>query len=382
MRRLPPAVLAAALAFPVVGVAPAAAQARAPSAADVADALGPEEPRAAVIYDPAEQRVLWGLRHTTRVPPASTLKIATALLVAEKLAPYDEVTISKRAALTEADRVQWRNGARFSADQVMHGMMMASSNGAATALAEEVAGSVQAFRKLAARRLPKLGARATRLKHPSGLDAPGQYSTARDLAVLTTRLLDDPWLSQVVQTKTYQLPWPDGGWATFANINRYLSKDPSAVGVKNGFTTEAGNTLVAASTREGRTHIVAVLGSDDPYGQAERLMDLAFDLAPPVPGTATDPVAAIEWAEDAAPEVLGVAMHQDDVVSSAAPFDDAGAPDPIPRGDPIVSLGGQTTSRLMLAAPIALWGTRFLQVQRTRARRRRRMRGVRRVAMS
>ena len=377
MRRLPLAMLVAALGVPVAGVAPAAAEARAPSAVEVADALGPEEPRAAVIYDPAEHRVLWGLRERAQLPPASTLKIATALVVAEKLAPYDEVTISERAALTRADRVQWRSGARFSADQVMHGMMMASSNGAATALAEEVAGSLKGFRKLAARRLPKLGARATRLVHPSGLDATGQYSTARDLAVLTTRLLDDPWLAQIVKTKTYQLPWPDGGWATFANINRFLSRDPSAVGVKNGFTSAAGNTLVAASTREGRSHIVVVLGSDDPYAQAERLMDLAFDLAPPAPGATADLVSMDPAGDAVEAEVLGLTMQREESLSSASSspeeVEPAAAVSPL---EPLLSSGAQTKSRLILAAPIALWGTRFLQVQRKRARRRRRVRLV------
>jgi len=282
------AVVAAALVAGLVPAAAASAQTATPSpdaaqptAEQVRAALGSAPPRAALIYDPREQRVIWGLRADVRMPVASLIKMVTAIAAAERLQPEDEITISARAARTPHDRLQWREGATFTANEVMHGMLMESSNGAAVAIAEAAAGSVPAFAELAGGKLASMGLEDTALVDPSGLDASGQYSTVHDLAMVAAALLENEWLASIVSTRSFELPWPDGGRATFGNINHYFERDPTAVGVKNGFTSAAGNTVAAAATRQGRTHIVIALNSAKVYDAAKRLMDVAFEVAPP-----------------------------------------------------------------------------------------------------
>jgi len=250
------------------------------SSTDAREAYGAAAPRAVAVYDPAEQRFLLRHKADEAIPVASLMKMVTALVVAERAAPDEVVKISARAAAAKHDRLRWRQGAAFTVNEVLHGMLMESSNGAAIALAEHVGGSVASFTLLARQRLAQLGATDTRIVDPSGLDASGQHSTARDMALVAAAVLSNEWLAEIVSTRSFTLPWPDGGEATFGNINEYLSRDPTAVGVKNGFTSTAGNTLAVASTRRGRTHIVIVLHSGEIYDTAKRLMDLAFEAAP------------------------------------------------------------------------------------------------------
>lgn len=283
---LVPGAAASAQTDPAPSASPPAGR---PTSEQILSALGSAPPKAAVIFDPREQRVIWGLRATTRLPVASLTKMVTAIVAAERLEPGDEISISARAARTPHDRLQWREGATFTANQVMHGMLMESSNGAAVAVAEAVAGSVPAFAELAAAKLAAMGLADTTLVDPSGLDAAGQYSTAQDMAQIAAALLADRWLAGIVATRNFELPWPDGGSATFGNINHYLGRDRTAVGVKNGFTTAAGNTVAAAATRQGRTHIVVALNSTEVYDVAARLMNVAFAVAPP---TADDKATA------------------------------------------------------------------------------------------
>lgn len=244
-----------------------------------------EVPRygAAVVYDPQGGRFLREYRADEPLPPASLAKMVTALLVAERLRPDDQVRISRAAANVDVDSIRWPRGTRFTVDDLIHGMMMRSSNGAAIALAEHLAGSTGAFVRLMNARARELGATATRFRNPHGLDARGQRSTARDLALIATAVLRNPWLSQVVARTVHRIPWPDGGGLVMYGGNRLLNRYRGAIGVKPGFTSEAGNSLAAAAMRRGRVMVAIVL--DDPvvYTDAARLLDAGFRLAPDGP---------------------------------------------------------------------------------------------------
>ena len=365
-RNFPAAALIAAI---IVTAAPArAAEVALPSLFDG------DAPRAAAIYDVQGERFLGTYRAAKQLPPASLMKMVTALVVAEYLAPTDPVTISSRAVSVAAnDTVRWRRGATFTADEVLHGMLMMSSNGAAIALAEAVAGSVEDFRPMAARTLKRIGASDTVLKDPSGLDARGQYSTARDMALIASAVLANDRLAEIVNRRSYDLPWPDGGRAEFGNLNEYLLRDRTAIGVKHGFTSAAGNTVAAASWRKGRVHIVVVLGGADPFAVAKNLMDHAFTVAPGTDRTAKRPRSEPQT------EVLGLTITRDadgTVARSpdaiAGPIQIAGAPEPValdgastPRDRP----GSPTGMRLMIAVAFATYVARVVQVNRRRAHR-------------
>jgi D-alanyl-D-alanine carboxypeptidase len=152
---------------------------------------------------------------------------------------------------------------------------MASSNDAAVALAEHVSGSEEAFvdeMNLAARRL---GATGTHFVNAHGLDTPGHYSTAHDLALFGREILSEPLLAAIVRRRSLTVPTVEGR-ERFENTNLLLQGYPGAIGIKTGYTIAAGNVLVGAARRDGRTLISVVMDSEDSFLDSERLLDYGW----------------------------------------------------------------------------------------------------------
>ena len=319
-------------------------------------------PAAAVaIMDPTDGRLLYGKRADTPLPAASLLKMITAIVVAEHLKPDDTLTISYAAGHARDDQIAWRQHAQYTVDQVLHGMLMESSNGAAIALAQRVAGSLPAFARMATARARQLGATHTVLVDPSGLDAAGQHASARDLALIASAFLKIPWLAHVAVTKTFDVPWPEGTTATFANLDRFVNRYPGAVGVKNGYTSVAGNCVAAAATRNGKTLIVVALNGPRIYDTASQLMDAGFATA--AIGTwHPDPLPSV--AEAVTPSVDVRRALKDDAVSTPVATSK-------PHGNPLF--------KIFLVFLVIAYVARVLQIRRRRILRRRAMREQRRA---
>ncbi|GBD29837.1 D-alanyl-D-alanine carboxypeptidase DacB [bacterium HR32] len=234
--------------------------------------------RAYVLVDARTGRVL--AERDARLPwaPASTTKILTALLVVESLDLSDEVVVSRRA---EAQRrgavVGLRSGERRTVEELLYAVLLHSANDAAVALAEAVAGSVEAFVAQMNRKAQRLGARHTHFVNPHGLDHPEHRSTAYDLALLARAALGNPTLARIVRTRTYAYRTADGV-RVLENRNRLLATYPGANGVKTGWTARSGPSLVASAERGGRTLVGVVLDSPDVFGDAARLLDFGFQL--------------------------------------------------------------------------------------------------------
>jgi D-alanyl-D-alanine carboxypeptidase (penicillin-binding protein 5/6) len=278
---------------------------------------------AAILLDPRDGRVLYEKSPDARRAPASLTKMVTALAVADTLKPDDTVRISRAAATAEADQIRWPEGATFSVDQLMHAMLMTSSNGAAIALAERASGSVPAFRSKMNLRAAQAGATNTVLVDPSGLDAPGQYTTARDMAAIARTLMTNPWLRSIVATLEYVVPWPNGKTVIVFSIDKFLRRYPGAIGVKNGYTTLAQNNLAAAATRKGVTLVAVSLGSPSAYDDATRLMNYGFSLVKGTTFTTTAPAAVaspavVEPSASATPSVAASTEPQQRVAASPA----------------------------------------------------------------
>jgi D-alanyl-D-alanine carboxypeptidase len=348
---------AAAVAIVVFGTAVPASAATSPDALQVrADRILSSFPASAVaITDPTNGRLLYGKRADTPLPAASLLKMVTAILVAERLRADDVVTISAAAGHARDDQIAWRQGATFTVDQVLHGMLMESSNGAAIALAQRIAGSLTAFARMADARAAQLGATHTKIVDPSGLDAPGQHASARDLALIASAFLKIPWLAHVAVTKSYSIPWPDGTIAKLGNLDRFVNAYPGAVGVKNGYTSVAGNCVAAAATHGGKTLIVVVLNASHVYDTAARLMDAGF---------ATSTIAT--WEPDHLP--VSVPASVDSIRSRAAAKT---------KDVATVKHGGRSIIPILIVLILVLYGARVAQIRRRRIRRRRERRRAR-----
>ena len=260
------------------GLLPGQASATAATAAPRA-APGPgREVRArhAVLVDPATGEVLWSRRSRTPAPPASLTKMLTALAVRASLG-LDAVTVASRASVRQpARRLALKRGQRLTVKQALKSLMIVSANDVAVMLAEAAGGSVARFARAMDAESQLLGLRGSAWRNPNGLDARGHRSTAFDLAILARAVLQDRWLARVVRMRHDAFTTPNGRKVTLTARSRFLLGYRGAVGVKTGFTDDAGHCLAAAATRGGRTLIAVVLHSPDNAADAGRMLDWGF----------------------------------------------------------------------------------------------------------
>jgi len=221
--------------------------------------------------------VLYESNAGARMAPASITKIATALVAAERTVPSETVEVNVDGAAlavqTESTIMGLQPGMQMSMRDLLNGLLLPSGNDAAIAIAEHVAGSVPAFVELMNAKAEELELRNTHFANPHGLDDPDHYTSAHDMAVFGHELLRRPELAQIAGALEYQ---PDWDRPAFSNSNRLLFDYPESIGIKIGFTDNAGQTIVAAAERGGRRILVSLLGSSTVYQDAIALFEWAF----------------------------------------------------------------------------------------------------------
>lgn len=215
-----------------------------------------------------------------RLPPASLTKMMTAYIVEKELAEGrlsldDAVPVSVKAWKTGGSRMFIREGTNVKLEDLLQGVIIQSGNDASVALAEFVAGSEDAFVDIMNQQASLLGMENTRFDSATGLPRTEQYSSARDLAVLATHIINDyPENYRLYAQKEF----------TFAGIrqpnrNKLLWRDDRVDGLKTGYTIKAKYCLVA-SGKEGDTRFVAVvMGARSPEArtvEAQKLLSYAF----------------------------------------------------------------------------------------------------------
>lgn len=229
-----------------------------------------------LLMDVESGAVLYGRRPRQRRPVASTTKVMTALLVLEATRPADPVTVSPNAASQLGAGLGLRAGERITVRQLLYALMLQSSNDAAVALAEHVAGSVEGFVREMNRRARGLGLTDTNFRSPNGLDDAG-YSTAHDLGVITLEAFRHPIFADVARTRFRTIPAPEGPARRIQNRNALLWLYGGATGVKTGWTSAAGFCLVASAERGGLHAVAVVLGApDEAFTDAATLLDHGF----------------------------------------------------------------------------------------------------------
>ena len=269
------------------GAATAAASliafALAAGAPDRAAAAGGRPPklqaRAAIVVDRATGDVLYELRADQQRPIASATKLMTALLALERARPGDVFRMPRYRPGPLESRIDLRPGERMRVGDLIVALMLESANDAAVALAENIAGSRSAFVDQMNRRAGELGLRGTSFANPIGLDDPGNYSTARDLAALAGRLLRNRRFARTVDLPRATLR-SGARRRTIDNRNDLVASHPFVDGVKTGHTLRAGYVLVGAGSRAGASVISVVLGEPSEAARnADTLALLRFGLA-------------------------------------------------------------------------------------------------------
>lgn len=225
---------------------------------------------AALVVDVDADKVLYERNPTLPLPPASTVKIMTALVVMQQVSVDDMVTVSYNAAATPGSRVGLVAPERLTVRDLLFGLLLPSGNDAAVALAEHVAGTEDAFVALMNQQAAVMGLAATNFANVHGLDAPGMTTSAADLVTLTRAALAYPLFVQIVATPSARI-----AGRVVSNTNELLGSYAGADGIKTGTTDAAGECLVASVTRSGHRMLAVVLGSADRYRDVRALLDFA-----------------------------------------------------------------------------------------------------------
>lgn len=261
-------------------------------------AFAPDEDltaRAAVLMDAATGKILYQKEADLRLPPASTTKVATAILTLESGKSLGQkLIVSKEATRVPASKLYLRPGQSVRIEELLYGIMLASANDASVVLAEGIAGSVVRFGELMTKKAHEIGATNTHFSNPHGLTAPDHYSTARDLAILFRYAMKNPTFRDIVQTKFSSVNTTAlvkrklvPRRIAMRNHNRLLWGYDGAIGGKTGYTVAAQKCFVGAVQRNGATLIIAILGARDQWGDTKRLLEYGFDhfddlkVAPP-----------------------------------------------------------------------------------------------------
>lgn len=227
-----------------------------------------------VVYDAGSQRWLAGHESDAPRPVGSLMKLLTAYVVMQAGDPTHVATVPAMQVDTSESSIGLYKGERLKRDLLLRAMLIVSANDAARTLAFDVGGSEDAFVEQMNTAAQALGMVNTVAVNPVGLDAAGEHSSARDMVMLATTLMDDPTFRSTVARADARLHG-----LVFPSTNNLLSTYPGATGVKTGHTTDAGYCIVGSATRDGRSVIVAVLGAPSDKGRiagATALLDWAF----------------------------------------------------------------------------------------------------------
>lgn len=216
--------------------------------------------RAAIAMDCRNNIVLFEKNSRELIPIASTTKILTALVAINYGDLNKEVEISKRAAGIRGSTVGFSAGEKVTIHELLYGLMLRSGNDAAIAIAEGVGGTVEEFLKLMNEYAGIIGLTNSHFESPHGLDSNEHYSTAYDLAVLTTKAKNNKVFNRIVGTKVVQKE-EFGFKRSYNNINKILYSLPAADGVKTGYTGGAGKCLVTSVKIQGEDIVIVVLNS-------------------------------------------------------------------------------------------------------------------------
>ncbi len=235
----------------------------------------------AVLMEATTGRVLTDIDMDKQLPMASTTKIMTALVALERGNLSDMVTVSSRASGVTGSSIHLQVGEKITLENLLYGLMLASGNDAAVAIAEHIGGSVSGFAELMNGRAKEIGAKNTHFVTPNGLHDDAHYTTAYDLGLIACEAMKNAKFAQIVSTQYYNTPGEgDGGRSrSLKNNNKIIFQFDGGNGVKTGFTRPAGRCLVSAAKRGGMQLVAVVLNCGDMFPESMELLEYGFAAA-------------------------------------------------------------------------------------------------------
>lgn len=220
------------------------------------------EAKSAILMNMNSGQILFAQNPDRQIPPASLTKVLSLYLAHEairdgKTTPETTIKVSRRAGRTGGSKMFIRQGQQIPLSELMKGMAIVSGNDASIAVAEHIGGSVNSFVKQMNQKARQLGMDSSRFKNPNGLPAKGQYTTARDVLVLSRAYLRDFYDSLEMHSiidYTY-------GKRTMHNHNHLIERVENVDGLKTGFIRAAGFHIIATAKRDDTRLIAIVMGA-------------------------------------------------------------------------------------------------------------------------
>lgn len=233
--------------------------------------------KACIMIEAVTGNVIYEKNSHDRLPMASTTKIMTTILSLESGNLDTQFTVDSNAIKVEGSSMGLLEGDIVTKRALCYGMMLPSGNDSANATAIKLGGSFENFAKMMNDKAKQIGMNDTLFVTPSGLDEGGHCSTAYDMALLTRYALKNPDFREICGTYTTQVNFgnpPYDRW--LKNSNKLLNMYDGVIGVKTGFTDDAGRCLVSACERNGVTLIVVTLNASNDWNDHMSLYDYGF----------------------------------------------------------------------------------------------------------
>lgn len=252
--------------------------------------------RSAIVMDANSGRILYSHNANAKMGMASTTKIMTAITALENADINSIATVSSNAYGVEGSSMYLVKDEKLTLEDLLWGLMLVSGNDAATAIAEHVAKTTDAFAELMNRTALEIGAVDSHFTNPHGLSDDNHYTTAHDLAKITAYALENPKFREIVSTRTKSIPWKDHEYNRhLVNHNKFLTQYDGCIGVKTGFTKATGRCLVTAVEKNGLLLICVTLNAPDDWNDHRTLYDNAFsEYSPYKIKTASETVMVAE----------------------------------------------------------------------------------------
>ena len=244
---------------------------------DISFALSDISAKSAIVIENSTGKILYEKNAYEKLPMASTTKIMTALCAIENSDLNRLVKIDDRAVGIEGSSIYLAHGEVLTMSDLIYGVMLNSGNDAATAVAYEISGSVEEFAKLMNNTAKKIGAINTNFTNPSGLWEENHYTTAYDLALITSYALKNPFFREVCGSETKIIPNSSKDYdRALKNHNKLLSMYEGCTGVKTGYTKKCGRCLVSSAGRNGIELTCVTLNAPDDWNDHIKMLDFGF----------------------------------------------------------------------------------------------------------
>lgn len=244
----------------------------------LARASGPDvSAKSAIVIDAASGKTLWEKDADTPRFPASTTKIMTALLLIERCSPDEVITAPEDIAKVREASLHLKPGEQVTAKEMLYALMLRSANDGCYAVAVHISGSVKAFSALMNRRAEEIGCTHTHFDNPNGLNDDHHFTSAHDLALMGREAMKYAQFREVVHTVKHTIVRSmNQSDRILVSKNKMLRKDPTADGIKTGWTIPAGHCYVGSATRNGYRIITVVMKSPHWQLDHEAMLNWGF----------------------------------------------------------------------------------------------------------